>query len=701
MKVTHKIFVVALLLFMIMSVGTAVAQDDSSLSKGDLDMASVEANEETDSLSAGIETALEEASQSGGIDNQLSDAAPEANFTVIQDVIDRAGDGDTIYLNGSTYAGSEQINIGEVKNGIVIIGGSKDNPDLIATLDAGGASRILNIEANNIVIKGIKFINGNTTQSGGAINWIGTNATLQNSIFEDNVAGSIGGAIILHGGNGIISNCSFTNNTANRNGAAVVYGTNNTLTNIAFENNRVTEYTAALSIMSGSANRVSGLRFINNSAGKGNGAMAISTSHSNLTNLTFENNQANEEGSALTIDSGAVGTELSDSYFISNAGKSLILWNANNATIKNVHISGGNGTAVYLQANDAQISDVELIGQNGTGFYIKGNGNKMDNISVIDGQGTVVEMNGTGYEIVNFNVVNRTDGEVLINGVENYDLIKFTPSVEYTADVKGVNVNITLKTDGEGYACFTLNGVVYNQTISNGMANFTLSNLNPGNYSIDVTVVGSGKWTNATKPVKFTVDKHQTSISAPDATLSIVYGGIYTATFASELAGQNATLTVEGKTCSAVIDSSGKATFQLTPAMLGSAAVKVITVSLISDYYTAPPANAKLTVLKENSKISVKKTVKFKKSKKTKKIKATLKDSRGSAVKNVPVTLKITGKKVKGKKSFKFKTNSKGVVTFKISKKTKFAKGTFKATVQFSGNGNYNKATNSVKIVIK
>ena len=75
----------------------------------------------------------------------------------------------------------------------------------------------------------------------------------------------------------------------------------------------------------------------------------------------------------------------------------------------------------------------------------------------------------------------------------------------------------------------------------------TLSNINPGNYLIDVTVVGSGKWTNATQPVSFTVDKHQTSISALDATLSIVYGGIYTATFASELAGQNATLTVEAK----------------------------------------------------------------------------------------------------------------------------------------------------------
>ena len=701
MKVTHKIFVVALLLFMIMSVGTAVAQDDSSLSKGDLDMASVEANEETDSLSAGIETALEEASQSGGLDNQLSDTTPEANFSSIQDAIDHAGDGDTIYLNGSTYTGSEQINIGEVKNDIVIIGGSKDNPGLIATLDAGGANRILNIEANNIVIKGIKFINGNTTQSGGAINWRGANATLENSIFANNVAGINGGALVLNSGNAIISNCSFINNTAKRNGAAVVYGNNNTLTNIAFENNRVTEYTAALSIMTGSANKVSGLRFINNSAGEGNGAMAISTFNSTLTNLTFENNHAQKEGSALTIDSGAVGTELSDSYFINNTGKSLIHWNANNATIKNVHIFGGNGTAVYLHANDAQISDVELIGQNGTGFYIEGNGNKMDNVGVIDGQGTVVEMNGIDYVIDDFNVVNRTDGKVFINGGENYDVIKFTPSVEYTVDVKGVDVNITLKTDGEGYVFFTLNGVVHNQTISNGTANFTLSNINPGNYLIDVTVVGFGKWTNATQPVSFTVDKHQTSISALDATLSIVYGGIYTATFASELAGQNATLTVEGKTYSALIDSSGKATFQLTPAMLGSAATKVITVNLISDYYTAPPATAKLTVLKENSKISVKKAVKFKKSKKTKKIKATLKDSRGNAVKNVPVTLKITAKKVKGKKSFKFKTNSKGVVTFKISKKTKFSKGTFKATVQFSGNGNYNKATKTVKIVIK
>ena len=71
----------------------------------------------------------------------------------------------------------------------------------------------------------------------------------------------------------------------------------------------------------------------------------------------------------------------------------------------------------------------------------------------------------------------------------------------------------------------------------------------------------------------------------------------------------------------------------------------------------------------------------------------TLKNSKNKAVKKVKVTLKVNGK------IFKAKTNNKGKVTFKIKKLTK--KGTFKATIKFTGNQYYNKVTKKVKIRIK
>lgn len=62
-------------------------------------------------------------------------------------------------------------------------------------------------------------------------------------------------------------------------------------------------------------------------------------------------------------------------------------------------------------------------------------------------------------------------------------------------------------------------------------------------------------------------------------------------------------------------------------------------------------------------------------------------------MKNVKVTLKVNGK------TYKAKTNSRGMATFKITKLKK--KGTFKATVKYAGNGYYNSVTKRVKISVK
>ena len=98
---------------------------------------------------------------------------------------------------------------------------------------------------------------------------------------------------------------------------------------------------------------------------------------------------------------------------------------------------------------------------------------------------------------------------------------------------------------------------------------------------------------------------------------------------------------------------------------------------------------------KKVTKITAKKKT-FKSKKKSKKYTIILKTSK-KAVKKVWVTLKINGKKFN--KSFKAKTNNKGKAVFEIKKLTK--KGKYSATITFSGNQYYNKATKKVKIIVK
>ena len=97
----------------------------------------------------------------------------------------------------------------------------------------------------------------------------------------------------------------------------------------------------------------------------------------------------------------------------------------------------------------------------------------------------------------------------------------------------------------------------------------------------------------------------------------------------------------------------------------------------------------KVTVNKANAKLTAKKKT-FKAKKKTKKYTVTLKTDKNKVMKKIKLYLKVNGK------TYTAKTNSKGKATFKITKLAK--KGSFKATVTFKGNSNYNKVTKTIKI---
>ncbi|WP_405267298.1 right-handed parallel beta-helix repeat-containing protein, partial [Methanobrevibacter sp.] len=111
-------------------------------------------------------------------------------------------DNDTIILDRDyTYNSIFDYNLNE---GIVI-----NRPLRIVgnghTLNATGLARIFSIQANNVVIENITFVNGKTDRHGGAIFWSGNNANISDCIFVNNSADQQGAAINLDGDDSIVS----------------------------------------------------------------------------------------------------------------------------------------------------------------------------------------------------------------------------------------------------------------------------------------------------------------------------------------------------------------------------------------------------------------------------------------------------------------------------------------------------------------
>ena len=107
---------------------------------------------------------------------------------------------------------------------------------------------------------------------------------------------------------------------------------------------------------------------------------------------------------------------------------------------------------------------------------------------------------------------------------------------------------------------------------------------------------------------------------------------------------------------------------------------------------TTSTQTATAKTVKVASKIVAKKKT-FKVKTKTKKYKITLKTKSGKAIKKVKVTLKVKGK------TYKAKTNAKGVATFKITKLNK--KGKYTAKIKFAGNKSYKATSKKIKLTVK
>lgn len=201
---------------------------------------------------------------SAGENEEITSEGNAGTFSELQSNISATASGSTLLLTKDYQCEKDFDSNGIIINQSITVDGNG------YTLDAQGISRILNVTADNVILKNINFINGNTTMKGGAV------------FFEKS---------------GTLSDCNFINNTATSDGGAVYFNSSSTVENCNFVNNTATGYGGAVyRYMSGN---ITNCNFTNNTATYSGGAI-YSADQVTILNCNFNGNEANS-GSALDL----------------------------------------------------------------------------------------------------------------------------------------------------------------------------------------------------------------------------------------------------------------------------------------------------------------------------------------------------------------------------------------------------------------
>ena len=204
-------------------------------------------------------------------------------------------------------------------------------------IDAQGKSRIFKVTADNVTLKNINFINGNSIMGG--------------SVYFDK--------------SGTVENCNFINNTATENGGAI-FATNNTIIlNSVFDNNNANKSGGAVYVHDAFSNSIIDSEFINNSA-KNGGAIYFNGETNNLTiSGNFKGNDAERAGGAIFVRGQSRNNNFSAEFYDNRAGQAsggaIFFYNlAENNVFESIFTTNyalyGGGMFFYKKANSNKFS---------------------------------------------------------------------------------------------------------------------------------------------------------------------------------------------------------------------------------------------------------------------------------------------------------------------------------------------------------
>ena len=247
----------------------------------------------------------------------------DGTFSDVQNGINQAQSGDTIYLNNHTFTGSgSEISVAggwfSNKDEITIDGSINPNKggtgNEMSTLDAKSSSRVFNIGASSITLKNIIITNGKYSgrdANGAGVYSSGSNLVLENCVISNCEASSSSRGDVhsaLYSENTVtLSRCTLVNNKATSTYNTVTNSYvvrtasfDGSMTDCIVRDNYVSSIGAmaiGITIVGSSSNKVSNTKFMNNYATSTNGNAfgAALQVLGTVSNCTFEYNKANSD----------------------------------------------------------------------------------------------------------------------------------------------------------------------------------------------------------------------------------------------------------------------------------------------------------------------------------------------------------------------------------------------------------------------
>ncbi|MCD4654224.1 hypothetical protein K8T06_09835 [bacterium] len=221
-----------------------------------------------------------------------------AEQPTIQDGVNAAVDGDTVLIADGIYetpTGFEGIQI--ANKSITVIAEHSG----LATIDCENTGRgfvINGITSENVVLSGLKVINGNHS-AGGAIVCTDIIIQIENCTFTDNTVNNSGGSLSLSNCIAVdITGCTFTGNHADTYGGAIFC-----------------EYT--------SSSIIDDCLFESNTCGSDGGSIfGYTVNNSQIENSIFRNNNSDGSGGSIYIFPGAFNFNLLECEFTGNSASS-------------------------------------------------------------------------------------------------------------------------------------------------------------------------------------------------------------------------------------------------------------------------------------------------------------------------------------------------------------------------------------------